>query len=162
MNWPAGVHWSPGYQLLAFVKSNTLLWAQGSNVLRESGRAYHTENHFPPPPFFFFFWTVRSAQKTGAGATSANMCIRQKAHPRLHPRRAILSSPPACVTRVTFTEITFLSSKELVLYFRLSWIRRRAYSLLKCRHGTTAERAVGFGSFLTETGSLCFFFPGWG
>lgn len=44
MNWPVRPYWSLGYQRLSFVKSNTLFWAQRSNILRKSGKEYRGEN----------------------------------------------------------------------------------------------------------------------
>lgn len=124
MNWPAGVYWSLGYQRLAFVKSNTLFWAQRSNKLRKSG-------NITLKPFFFL--ERRSAQKTLAEVTSANMCIRQKANPHLHPPHAPLlldSCLSLCYTcHIYRNNISFI--KGISVIFQVVLNQKRSLQLIK-------------------------------
>lgn len=127
----------PGASAARSETADTLHRGEGSNEPSKSGKEYQTEG-------------------AAGGQLPRPLQQESKSWPSsLAPPR--LRTPPACVTSVTFIEITPLSSRELVLYFRLSQIRRGAYSLLKCRHGASAEEAAGFGSLLPDWIAQIFF-----
>lgn len=129
MNWPAGVYWSLGYQRLAFVKSNTLFWAQRSNVLRKSGKEYHAET-------FFFKGVIGGRFQRHWLKPLQQICALDRKQILIFISHTILFSPPlasACVTCVTFIEITFLSSRELVL-FQVVSNQKKSLQLIKVHH----------------------------
>lgn len=134
----------PGVLAARSERANTLRRGEGSNEPSKSGKEYQTEGARggqPPRP-------LQQAKKESKSWPSTLACARSSSPPLM---------PSACVTSVTFIEITPLSSRELVLYFRLSQIRRGAYSLLNCRHGAGSEEAAGFGSLLPDWIAQIFF-----